>query len=88
MLDSFATTGQEVFLQEYHTTKYNQMIYFDLGFCLGSSVTTSVIVTVSTAVAFVAARPAFVVLVVETTMNVSGVVYLAVLSDTWALGHT
>ena len=58
-LDGFTSTYQEVLFKEYNTSKYNQMIYVNLGSCLVSSITILVSGGFITAFAFVAAHPIF-----------------------------
>jgi len=59
LLDGFTSTYQEVLFKEYRTSKYNQMIYVNLGSCVVSSVTVLLSGSFGAAFAFIGAHPAF-----------------------------
>jgi adenosine 3'-phospho 5'-phosphosulfate transporter B2 len=59
-LDGFTSTFQEKLFKEHTTSKYNQMIYVNLGSCVISSATLIVSGRVNSAIAFALAHPAFV----------------------------
>jgi len=61
LLDGFTSTYQEVLFKEYQTSKYNQMIYVNLGSCLVSSLTVLLSGSFATSFAFIAAHPVFLV---------------------------
>jgi len=60
LLDGFTSTFQEKLFKEHTTTKYNQMIYINLGSCIISSATLILSGTLGDAFAFAAEHPAFV----------------------------
>merc|ERR1719265_832408 len=59
LLDGFTSTYQEVLFKEYKTSKYNQMIYVNLGSCVVSSVTVLLSGSFGTAFAFIGRHPLF-----------------------------
>merc|ERR1712216_73407 len=59
-LDGFTSTFQEKLFKEHTTTKYNQMLYINLGSCVISSSTLILSGRLSEALAFTTAHPAFV----------------------------
>merc|ERR1719299_4572 len=59
-LDGFTSTFQEKLFKEHTTTKYNQMLYINLGSCVISSSTLILSGRLSDALAFTTAHPAFV----------------------------
>merc|ERR1719198_97001 len=59
VLDGFTSTFQEKLFKEHATTKYNQMLYVNLGSCLISSWTLIVSGSLGNAVSFAFAHPAF-----------------------------
>merc|ERR1719281_1996872 len=59
-LDGFTSTFQEKLFKEHTTSKYNQMLYINLGSCVISSGTLIVSGRLSDALAFTAAHPLFV----------------------------
>eukprot|EP00450_Noctiluca_scintillans_P039499 CAMPEP_0194478788 /NCGR_PEP_ID=MMETSP0253-20130528/2124_1 /TAXON_ID=2966 /ORGANISM="Noctiluca scintillans" /LENGTH=158 /DNA_ID=CAMNT_0039317931 /DNA_START=45 /DNA_END=518 /DNA_ORIENTATION=+ len=59
VLDGFTSTYQEVLFKSYRTSKYNQMIYVNLGSCLVSSVTVFATGGFTKAFAFIFAHPVF-----------------------------
>merc|ERR1719428_514315 len=59
-LDGFTSTFQEKLFKEHTTTKYNQMLYINLGSCVISSCTLVLSGRLSEALAFTTAHPAFV----------------------------
>jgi len=59
-LDGFTSTFQEKLFKEHTTTKYNQMLYINLGSCVISSSTLVLSGRLSDALAFTSAHPAFV----------------------------
>jgi adenosine 3'-phospho 5'-phosphosulfate transporter B2 len=59
LLDGFTSTFQEKLFKEHTTSKYNQMLYVNLGSCMISSVTLVLSGQVSSALAFALAHPAF-----------------------------
>merc|ERR1719389_1605566 len=58
-LDGFTSTFQEKLFKEHTTTKYNQMLYINLGSCVISSGTLIVSGKLADAVAFTTAHPLF-----------------------------
>jgi adenosine 3'-phospho 5'-phosphosulfate transporter B2 len=58
-LDGFTSTYQEKLFKEHATTKYNQMLYVNLGSCLISSVTVLATGHFGSAVTFLMTQPAF-----------------------------
>merc|ERR550537_762654 len=60
-LDGFTSTFQEKLFKEHVTSKYNQMIYVNLGSCVISSVTLILSGGLTSALSFVAAHPSFMV---------------------------
>jgi len=60
LLDGFTSTFQEKLFKEHTTTKYNQMIYINLGSCIISSATLILSGRLAAAVAFAAGHPEFV----------------------------
>merc|ERR1719316_2127121 len=60
VLDGFTSTFQEKLFKEHATSKYNQMLYVNLGSCLISSGTLIVSGSLSSAVGFALAYPAFI----------------------------
>merc|ERR1719393_886138 len=58
-LDGFTSTFQEKLFKEHTTTKYNQMLYINLGSCVISSSTLVLSGRLSDALAFTSAHPAF-----------------------------
>jgi adenosine 3'-phospho 5'-phosphosulfate transporter B2 len=59
LLDGFTSTFQEKLFKEHSTTKYNQMLYVNLGSCLISSVTVIASGRLGSAVNFLLTQPAF-----------------------------
>merc|ERR550537_1037663 len=59
-LDGFTSTFQEKLFKEHTTTKYNQMLYINLGSCVISSFTLILSGKLAEAIAFTTAPPAFV----------------------------
>jgi len=60
VLDGFTSTFQEKLFKEHVTSKYNQMLYINLGSCIISSVTLIASGRISHAIAFATSHPAFV----------------------------
>jgi len=60
-LDGFTSTFQEKLFKEHVTSKYNQMLYINLGSCVISSVTLILSGSLTSALSFVAAHPSFMV---------------------------
>jgi len=58
-LDGFTSTFQEKLFKEHSTTKYNQMLYVNLGSCMISSVTVLATGHLGSAVNFLMTQPAF-----------------------------
>merc|ERR1719324_1860236 len=58
-LDGFTSTFQEKLFKEYTTTKYNQMLYINLGSCVISSGTLILSGKLADAIAFTTAHPMF-----------------------------
>merc|ERR1719198_2400852 len=58
-LDGFTSTFQEKLFKEHTTTKYNQMLYINLGSCVISSSTLILSGRLSNALAFCSAHPVF-----------------------------
>jgi len=58
-LDGFTSTFQEKLFKEHVTSKYNQMLYINVGSCVISLVTTLFTGGLTSALAFVAAHPPF-----------------------------
>merc|ERR1719164_441555 len=58
-LDGFTSTFQEKLFKEHTTSKYNQMLYINLGSCVISSGTLVASGRLSNAVGFASAHPAF-----------------------------
>jgi adenosine 3'-phospho 5'-phosphosulfate transporter B2 len=59
LLDGFTSTFQEKLFKEHVTSKYNQMVYINLGSCLISSGTLLVSGRISAALGFARTHPAF-----------------------------
>jgi len=59
MLDGFTSAYQEVLFKEYKTSKYNQMIWINLGSCLVSSITVLLGDSLGISVTFMRSHPAF-----------------------------
>jgi len=59
-LDGFTSTFQEKLFKEHVTSKYNQMLYINLGSCIISSFTLIASGRISHAIGFAASHPAFV----------------------------
>jgi len=59
-LDGFTSTFQEKLFKEHVTSKYNQMLYINLGSCVISSVTLVASGRISHALGFAASHPSFV----------------------------
>merc|ERR1712019_48674 len=59
-LDGFTSTFQEKLFKEHTTTKYNQMLYINLGSCVISSSTLILSGRLSEALAFTTAHPLFI----------------------------
>ena len=59
LLDGFTSTFQEKLFKDHTTTKYNQMIYINLGSCIISSVTLILSGRIQDAVGFATAHPGF-----------------------------
>merc|ERR1719420_552226 len=59
VLDGFTSTFQEKLFKEHATSKYNQMLYVNLGSCLISSVTVLATGHLGSAVNFLMTQPAF-----------------------------
>jgi len=60
-LDGFTSTFQEKLFKEHATTKYNQMLYVNLGSCVISSFTVFATGKVGSAINFLVTQPAFAV---------------------------
>jgi len=60
LLDGFTSTFQEKLFKEHTTTKYNQMIYINMGSCVISSATLLLSGRLMDAIGFAAGHPAFV----------------------------
>merc|ERR1719356_423776 len=60
-LDGFTSTFQEKLFNQHKTTKYNQMLYVNLGSCVISSVTLIASGSLAHAIAFTVANPEFAV---------------------------
>merc|ERR1719356_1279749 len=60
-LDGFTSTFQEKLFNQHKTTKYNQMLYVNLGSCVISSVTLVASGSLAHAIAFTVANPEFAV---------------------------
>merc|ERR1719310_450206 len=58
-LDGFTSTFQEKLFKEHATTKYNQMLYINLGSCVISSFTLVASGRLSSALGFTTAHPMF-----------------------------
>jgi len=58
-LDGFTSTYQEVLFKDYNTSKYNQMMYINLGSCFVSSATIFASGGFNISFAFIAAHPVF-----------------------------
>jgi len=58
-LDGFTSTFQEKLFKEHATTKYNQMLYVNLGSCMISSITVLATGHLGSAVNFLMTQPAF-----------------------------
>jgi adenosine 3'-phospho 5'-phosphosulfate transporter B2 len=61
LLDGFTSTFQEKLFKDHVTSKYNQMLYINLGSCVISSATLVVSGRIATAVGFAMSQPAFAV---------------------------
>jgi len=59
-LDGFTSTFQEKLFKDHETTKYNQMLYVNLGSCVISSVTLLLSGQIQSAIVFASSCPAFV----------------------------
>lgn len=59
LLDGFTSTFQEKLFKEHTTTKYNQMLYINLGSCVISSITLVASGNLQSAAAFTTAHPLF-----------------------------
>merc|ERR1719486_1509470 len=59
LLDGFTSTFQEKLFKEHTTSKYNQMLYVNLGSCMISSVTVLASGHLGSAINFLVTQPAF-----------------------------
>merc|ERR1719445_2094052 len=60
LLDGFTSTFQEKLFKEHVTSKYNQMLYINLGSCVISSFTLIASGRIGHAIAFASSHPAFI----------------------------